>query len=111
MTTDDPQLPSEARTKLDRFGAMLEERGPELGLIAAGDRERIWDRHIADSLRAVSAVERRDRTGYDLGSGGGLPGVVAAIVRPELEVRLVEAKRRRVAWLEMLLQELELPNA
>ena len=96
---------------LDRFAELLAERGPELGLVAEGDRERLRERHIDDSLRVTAALQPGDRTSYDLGSGGGLPGIVVAITCPQLEVRLVETKRRRVAWLEMVVTELGLANA
>jgi 16S rRNA (guanine527-N7)-methyltransferase len=104
----DPDIPD---PKLRRFAGLLENRGPELGLVGENDRSRVWERHVEDCLRAAAVVQSSDRTSYDLGSGGGLPGIVVAIARPGLEVRLVEAKRRRVAWLEMVIDELAIKNA
>lgn len=90
---------------------LLQERGVRVGVISPADAERILERHVLDCLRAVVALEPSDETAYDLGSGGGLPGLVVAIARPSLQVGLVEASRRRVAFLELAVEELELKNA
>jgi 16S rRNA (guanine(527)-N(7))-methyltransferase RsmG len=78
-------------------------------VVSEGDRDRLWDRHVADSLRALPCIPAR-ATLADLGSGGGLPGVPIAIARPDTTLTLLEARRRRVAFLELVIQTLELPN-
>ena len=95
---------------LAAFETLLSERAVDLGLVAKGDRHRIRERHLLDCLRAASAVVETDREGYDLGSGAGLPGVVVAIARPGLRVVLLEARARRVAFLELAVAELRLSN-
>jgi len=94
---------------LDSYETLLRERGITLGLIAGGDAGRIWERHIMDCLRAAR-IPGRAASGYDLGSGAGLPGIVIAIVRPDLGIGLVEPRLRRAAFLEMAARELELPG-
>ena len=49
-------------------------------------------------------------TAYDLGSGGGLPGLVIAIARPDLELTLVDVRRNRAAFLEMVVADLGLAH-
>jgi 16S rRNA (guanine527-N7)-methyltransferase len=93
------------------FSGLLIDRAVALGLIAEGDSERVLQRHVVDSLRAAAAVGPEDRTGYDLGSGAGLPGIVVAIAAPELVVRLVEPRRKAIAFLELAVAELGLRNA
>lgn len=105
------ELPTEDRRRLVRFGALLKERGIRLGLISSGDADRIMERHVLDSLRAAVPVEAVDTSAYDLGAGAGLPGIVVAIARPRLGVRLVEARRLRAAFLEFVVQELGVTNA
>jgi 16S rRNA (guanine527-N7)-methyltransferase len=95
---------------LDRFEHQLRDRGIALGLIAPGDRDRMRERHIEDSLRAVRCIGPGDRLVVDLGSGGGLPGIPLAIALPSVEFVLVEARRRRAAFLEMATADLSLPN-
>src|SRR3990172_7871353 len=74
------------------------------------DPDRLRRRHVLDCLRAASVVSSQDLDAYDLGSGAGLPGVVVAIARPDLRITLVEARRRRAAFLELAAQQLHLEN-
>lgn len=96
---------------LERFESLLIERALPLGLVAAADAPRLRSRHIWDCLRAAAVLEPDERTAYDLGTGAGLPGLVVAIACPWLEITLVEPSRRRVAFLELVLERLSLPNA
>jgi 16S rRNA (guanine527-N7)-methyltransferase len=97
--------------RLDRYEQLLRDRAIPLGMVARSDAGRLRERHIADCLRAASVVLATDRSAYDLGSGAGLPGIVVAIVRPELEIVLVESRRIRAAFLELVAGELALSNA
>jgi 16S rRNA (guanine527-N7)-methyltransferase len=92
------------------FELLLLDRAIPLGLVARGDRTAVRERHILDSMRAVQALETTDTDALDLGSGAGLPGIVVAIARPSLQVGLVEPRRRRVAFLELAVERLELQN-
>jgi len=90
--------------------ALLAERASDLGLVSEGDLPRIRERHVVDSFEAAAQVNQEDRLGVDLGSGGGLPGLVVAITRPELPMRLVESRRTRGAFLELAVEKLGLSN-
>jgi 16S rRNA (guanine527-N7)-methyltransferase len=105
------ELDGAAIERLLAFEDILVERAVGLGLIARSDRGRIRSRHVMDCLRAVLAVRPEDALGLDVGSGAGLPGVVVAIARPALRVALVEPRKSRVAFLELVLERLDLPNA
>jgi 16S rRNA (guanine527-N7)-methyltransferase len=105
------ELDGGAIERLLAFEDILVERAVGLGLIARSDRGRIRSRHVMDCLRAVLAVRPEDALGLDVGSGAGLPGVVVAIARPALRVALVEPRKSRVAFLELVLERLDLPNA
>ena len=92
------------------FELLLIDRAIPLGLVARGDRTTLRERHILDSLRGVLALEPSDADALDLGSGAGLPGIVVAIACPSLRVGLVEVRRRRVAFLELVVEKLGLSN-
>ena len=92
----------------ERFHALLAEQGPERGLIGPREVERLWERHLLNCALMADAVAPGTRTLADIGSGAGLPGVVLAIVRPELEVTLIETMQRRTTWLEEVDAELGL---
>ena len=96
-------------SQLDSYEVLLRERAVPLGLIADADLPRIRERHILDCLRAAALVKPA-RSAYDLGSGAGLPGIPLAIAQPGLRLTLVEARRSRGAFLELAVDELELPD-
>ena len=90
------------------FTAALARHGEELGLIGPLELPRLWTRHVLNSA-LVAPLLRPGRVG-DVGSGAGLPGLVLAIIRPEVSFTLIEPMERRVAWLERQVDELELAN-
>jgi 16S rRNA (guanine527-N7)-methyltransferase len=90
-----------------RFTASLAAHGEERGLIGPLERPRLWTRHVLNS--AVIAPLFSGRVG-DVGSGAGLPGLVLAIARPDVEWVLIEPMERRVAWLQEQKADLELAN-
>jgi 16S rRNA (guanine527-N7)-methyltransferase len=99
---------------VERFGRYLEvllQWKSRLNLTAAGTAEEIVRRHFLDSLLAAVAIPLRSgASAVDVGSGAGFPGVPLKIVRPDLNVVLVESARRRVAFLEHLAQALVTPG-
>ncbi|MEU1973215.1 16S rRNA (guanine(527)-N(7))-methyltransferase RsmG [Microbacterium sp. NPDC019599] len=90
-----------------RFTRALGEQGEERGLIGPLEPPRLWSRHILNS--AVVAPLFSGRVA-DIGSGAGLPGLVLAIARPDVEWILIEPMERRVAWLTEQVAELGLSN-
>lgn len=91
-----------------RFTINLAVHGEELGLIGPLELPRLWSRHILNC--AVVAPLLRPGTVGDIGSGAGLPGLVLAIARADVEFVLVEPMERRVAWLNDQVAELGLTN-
>lgn len=91
-----------------RFTDALARHGEELGLIGPLELPRLWTRHILNSA-LVAPLLKPGRVG-DVGSGAGLPGLVLAIMRPDVAFTLIEPMERRVAWLEGQAAELELEN-
>jgi 16S rRNA (guanine527-N7)-methyltransferase len=91
------------------YQQMLADQGITIGVVSSGDRDRLWDRHLVDSLRAIACIPL-GATLADLGSGGGLPGIPIAIARPDTTVTLVEPRQRRVAFLELAVGALRLAN-
>jgi 16S rRNA (guanine527-N7)-methyltransferase len=86
----------------------LGRRGEELGLIGPLEPARLWTRHIINSALVVPLL--RPGLVGDVGTGAGLPGLVLAIARPDVDFVLIEPMERRVAWLEEQVQKLALDN-
>lgn len=105
------EIDPRAATDLLAFEALLLERAVPAGLVSATDAGRIRERHILDCLRALAGLRPDDTEVVDLGSGAGLPGLVVAIARPALRLRLVEPRRRRAAFLELALERVAVANA
>lgn len=91
-----------------QFAAALAEQGEERGLIGPLELPRLWTRHVLNSVIAAPLL-RPGRVG-DVGSGAGLPGLVLAIARPDVNFVLIEPMERRVAWLNEQVAELGLDN-
>jgi 16S rRNA (guanine527-N7)-methyltransferase len=96
--------------QLEAFEVLIRERALPLGMVAIADEARLRERHVLDSLRAATVVSATDRTAYDLGSGAGLPGAVVAIACPDLQMTLVESRRPRAAFLQLVVDRLGLTN-
>jgi 16S rRNA (guanine527-N7)-methyltransferase len=96
-----------AEEKIERYAEILATWGIERGLIGPREADRIWDRHIANSLPVTSLIPEGSSV-VDIGSGAGLPGLVIALARPDLTVTLVEPLARRVVFLEEAVAELGL---
>lgn len=90
-----------------RFAELLAAVGVERGLIGPREVDRLWDRHLLNSAVIADAIPDGARV-VDLGSGAGLPGIPLCVVRPDLNVTLLEPMARRVAWLTEVIDTLAL---
>lgn len=89
------------------FTAALAREGEERGLIGPLELPRLWTRHILNSAIAAPLFHG---SVADIGSGAGLPGVVLAIARPNVQWTLIEPMERRVTWLNEQVEALRLDN-
>ena len=71
----------------ERFAEMLVSEGELRGLVGPRELPRLWSRHIVNSAAVVPFLPARG-TVADVGSGAGFPGIVIALLRPDLEVHL-----------------------
>jgi 16S rRNA (guanine527-N7)-methyltransferase len=78
-------------------------------LVSRRARSELASRHIPESAQLASLIPALEGPLLDVGSGGGLPGLVIAIVRPELEVHLLEATGKKVEFLHTAAAELGVP--
>ena len=92
-----------------RYADLLADAGVERGLIGPREVPRLWDRHLVNCALLERALPAAVDV-CDIGSGAGLPGLVLALVRPDLHVCLVEPLLRRTTFLEEAVAELALDN-
>jgi 16S rRNA (guanine527-N7)-methyltransferase len=100
----------EALEKAHQFAVLLATEGVTRGLIGPREASRLWDRHL---LNCGVVAELLPDTGelVDIGSGAGLPGIVLALMKPKLDVVLLEPMLRRVAFLRECTESLGMQNA
>ncbi|MDT9592968.1 16S rRNA (guanine(527)-N(7))-methyltransferase RsmG [Nocardioides zeae] len=93
----------------ERYAASLATDGVVRGLIGPREVPRLWDRHLLNCAVMTEAVPR-DVTLADIGSGAGLPGLVLAIARPDVQVTLIEPLLRRTTYLDEVVETFGLEN-
>jgi 16S rRNA (guanine527-N7)-methyltransferase len=100
------------RDALGGYLALLQRWNTTYNLTAIRDPAAMVAQHLADCLAVVEPVRRRLLAGrvLDVGSGGGLPGVVLAIMEPGLDVTCVDAVGKKAAFIRQVAAALGLPN-
>jgi 16S rRNA (guanine527-N7)-methyltransferase len=93
--------------QLLRYAELLADTGLVRGLIGPREVPRLWERHLINCAQVAPAFDAGTRV-CDLGSGAGLPGVVLALVRPDLQITLLEPLLRRTTFLHEVVAELAL---
>ncbi|HEY0485613.1 MAG TPA: 16S rRNA (guanine(527)-N(7))-methyltransferase RsmG [Mycobacteriales bacterium] len=90
-----------------RYAEVLAGAGVERGLIGPREAPRLWERHLLNCAVVAELLPDGMRV-LDVGSGAGLPGIVLAVARPDLEVTLLEPLARRATFLGEVVEELGL---
>jgi 16S rRNA (guanine527-N7)-methyltransferase len=109
-----PELPgwlSSAHAGLEQYADLLATTGVTAGLIGPREVPRLWSRHILNCAVVVEPTlpfVPQGSTVVDIGSGAGLPGLVWALVRPDLQVTCLEPLLRRSTFLEQVVADLGL---
>ena len=101
-------LCGESLPALRSFALDIARYGEELGLVGPRELDRLWTRHILNSALLARVVG--SGTLADVGSGAGFPGLVVAIMRPDVACTLIEPLGRRATWLEDESKRLGLQN-
>jgi 16S rRNA (guanine527-N7)-methyltransferase len=99
-----------AAGRLAVYAELLATEGTLRGLIGPREVPRLWDRHLLNCA-VLERLVPEEATVADIGTGAGLPGIVLALVRPDLQVSLVEPLLRRTTFLEEAVEKLGLDNA
>ncbi len=92
-----------------QYAELLATEGVTRGLIGPRETERLWDRHLLNCAVVAELLPEHGSL-VDIGSGAGLPGVVLALLRPSVEVTLLEPLLRRSVFLEECVAALGLAN-
>lgn len=105
---DQGNVSRETLERLDTYADLLERWTSKINLVSKNTLTQLWTRHFLDSAQLLELAPEGN-TWVDLGSGGGFPGAVVAVIgaelRPEMSVTLIEADQRKAAFLRTVLRE------
>ena len=97
--------------KLDQFYHMMIEWNEKINLTRITKEEEVYLKHFYDSLTINKVVDLKKVDSLcDVGTGAGFPGIVLKIVFPNLNVTLVDALKKRIDFLNIVIEKLELKN-
>ncbi len=108
MTTErfevaDVSVSRETFSALEQFAELVRRWNPAINLVSKSTIPDLWNRHIVDSAQLFSHAPPDSKLWLDIGSGGGFPGIVIAVLakelQPQLKVALVESDLRKATFL------------
>ncbi len=97
---------------LEKWAALLLEVNQNVNLISRKETEFLWEKQILPCLALL--IFRKfspDADVCDFGTGGGLPGMLLAIVRPDLRLTLLDSRHKKIEVVQQMIDSLKLSNA
>ncbi|WP_300518448.1 16S rRNA (guanine(527)-N(7))-methyltransferase RsmG [Aliiroseovarius sp.] len=99
----------ETLARLDGYAGLLTKWNPAINLVAPSTLGQLWTRHFLDSAQVLE-IAPEGRTWVDIGTGGGFPGLIVAILaaekRPDLRVTCIESDLRKATFLRTVAREI-----
>lgn len=112
-----PRLPvldvsRETILKLEKFSTLVEKWNPHINLVSKSTIPDIWNRHIVDSAQLFQFATAAPKKWLDIGSGGGFPGIVVAVIAqeisPETKFIFIESDQRKSTFLRAAARDIGL---
>ena len=104
-------LTKDQMNKLEEYYNLLVTENEKINLTTITEKEDVYLKHFYDSLTLIKAYNlRKEATLCDIGTGAGFPGVVLSICFPNLRVTVVESIKKKINFLFLVKNELELKN-
>ena len=108
VSAHDIQLPDPQLQQLARYCELLWDWNERINLTRHTTLEKFVTRDLIDTMQLAQLLDHEE-TVLDVGSGGGVPGILLGIVRPDLKIALSESVGKKTRVLENLVEELDLP--
>lgn len=103
-------LPPDAAKPLWAYAELMLRWNERVNLTAITDPTEVIDKHLLDSVAVLAEVPPGSQTVLDVGAGAGLPGIPWALVREDLQVTLVDAVQKKVAFMKTAIATLRLAH-
>ncbi len=91
--------------KLKIYQELLIKWQAKINLVSSNTLDNAWERHFEDSSQIAEFVPKEAKTLFDLGSGAGFPGLVLAVMMPDLNVSLIESDQKKCVFLKTVSRE------
>lgn len=105
---EDLNVSRETLKRLETFEQVILKWNPKINLVSKSSLQQLWTRHIADSVQVFRCTDIPDHW-VDIGSGGGFPGLIIAILAadeaPDMKITLIESDQRKSAFLRTAARE------
>lgn len=105
---EDLNVSRETLKRLETFEQVILKWNPKINLVSKSSLQQLWTRHIADSVQVFRCADTPDHW-VDIGSGGGFPGLIIAILAaeeaPDMKITLIESDQRKSAFLRTAARE------
>lgn len=98
------------KDKLDHYHGLLLQWQKTINLISPTTLDKAWERHFEDSVQLLDCIPDTIKSICDIGSGAGFPALVLAILRPDIDVSLIESDVRKCVFLRTVSRETSLNN-
>jgi 16S rRNA (guanine527-N7)-methyltransferase len=95
----------ETMQKMQVYHDLLVKWQKSINLVSSRTLKEAWGRHFADSAQLAALIPGKAKQLLDLGSGAGFPGLVLAILRPDIEIHLAESDERKAQFLRTVSRE------
>lgn len=97
--------------KFMKYMELLKEWNKKINLTAITEDEEIVKKHFIDSIKVFKSEPFKECSSLiDVGTGAGFPGVPISIMRPELNITLLDSLNKRINFLDIVIQSLQLNN-
>ncbi len=105
------EITDEIKKKLNLYGNLLLEWNEKINLTAITEPEEVLFKHFYDCILFLKHVKiPQNATLVDVGTGAGFPGMVLKIVRPDIDVTLLDSLNKRLVFLNEVIEKLDLKN-
>lgn len=109
MSQPDQPVSRETEDRFSQYEELLQKWQKTINLVGPDTLKQARQRHIDDSVQLAAFIPAKAKTLFDLGSGAGFPGLVLAMMRPDMDVHLVESDQRKCAFLKTVSRETKTP--
>ena len=104
------ELTGEQIEKFEHFNSLLQDILKTRSFISKNDRDKIFSKHIPDSICAIKCIKNTPKKLIDIGTGIGFPGIILAIMLPDTHFTLVDNSGLKIKYLKSITEEMKLDN-